>query len=347
MSIPPVPSDPRGTAHFTEKTKICACQCYFDAYYEIYKVRLDHCPLPKLVTGRRGDPVISKAYESFMAVGTVDGVVIGEQRGCTRKAYIKLLHRYWPEYAATRSCPPPTRKKAINLTVAEGKELAKLVATPVKDASGSYSCWSCLADAKEKLPRVKALVDKAGATDRVLHDWLLDIEPDLRFGCQDTAFRLAPTTLKKRRECAEKWRGDACWFERVPPFKTRRVSKPEGCSTMQPVTWDPAWFGQHTFMLDATHFCNKDASMKDPDITTKVYSMRGEVYPPRLVDAPKPISQATSIMVYTVIHKELGLVLGPDIMFTGTKLPMPRKRRGQAAEEAAFAAAGVETWYGS
>jgi len=173
MSIPPVPSDPRGTVHFSEKTKICACQCYFDAYLEIYHKNLDHCPLPKLSTGKRGDPVVSKAYAKFIAVGTVDGVVIGQQRGCTRKAYVRLLHRYWPEYAASRSCPRKGRKKDINLTIAEGKELARLVATPVKDTSGSYIRYSCLHDAKENSVRVEALMSKADATDSVLHDWLL------------------------------------------------------------------------------------------------------------------------------------------------------------------------------
>lgn len=122
MSVPHVPSDHRGTAHFTKETRIRAYQCYFDAYFEIYHVSLDHFQLAPLLTGWRGDPVISKAYASFMAVGTVDGVVIGGQRGCTRRTYVKLLHRYWPEYAATRSCPPPTRRNAINLTIAEGNQ---------------------------------------------------------------------------------------------------------------------------------------------------------------------------------------------------------------------------------
>ena len=337
MSIPPVPRDPRGSCHFTPETCEQACACFFNAYQEECGKNPDKCSLPTFGSGCKGDPVVTKAYQRFIDQFCRGGRLISQDRGCTRKAYVHLLHDHWDSYSRTRTCPRKSRKKGINLTEAEGRHLARLLGTPVNNG-GSYERYASIDEAITKNASIRKLAEKSNASGPVLHAWLLELCPDiLRYSPDDCIARHTESTLKKRRRCADVLRGDVKWFQRNPTYPSRRVSMPNEASNKKDVYWKQEWFGNHTFMLDATSFCNKQGEAHEEHGC--VYSLTDEVFPPRLVRADMAITQSTSIMVYCVIHKHLGLVVGPDIMFTGTKLP-----QSSMDKEQQFAEAGVKTW---
>lgn len=336
MSIPPIPRDTRGTCHFTSETCERACGCFFHAYAAIHGTDPDKCGLPTLSRGCQGDPVVSEAHKQFMFQYCRGGRIIGQDRSCSRKAFVHLLHDHWDTYSQNRKCPRKSRKKNVSLSDEEGHELARLLGTPVNN-NGSFERYQNIDEAMKKNSRVKQLVEKSDATCSMLHAWLTELVPALRYSADDCAPILPASTLKRRRHCADVRRGDAVWFHREPTYSSRRVSRPDGTMEKVPVEWKEEWFGNHTFMLDATSVCNKEGEAHES--YGKVYSLTDEVFPPRLVRADMPISQSTSIMVYCVIHKHLGVVVGPDIMFTGTKLP-----QSKIDKEEQFADAGVKTW---
>lgn len=45
-------------------------------------------------------------------------------------------------------------------------------------------------------------------------------------------------------------------------------------------------------------------------------------------------------MVYCVIHKHLGLAVGPDVMYTGTRF-----KKSSKSKQEQFVEHGIETWY--
>lgn len=339
MSIRPVPRDRRGTCHFSPETCERACACFFSAYDDEYGKNPDKCGLPTFESGCKGDRLISTAYQRFMRQHSRDGKLISQNRGCTRKAYVHLLHDHWDSYSRDRKCPRKSRKKGINLTDEEGREMARLLGTPVNN-NGSYERYQNIDEAIKRNQRIRNLAEKSNATCSMLHTWLTELVPALRLAPDDCAPKHCASTLKKRQHCAAVLRGESPWIERALSYSCRRVSMPNGPAEKMPVMWQHEWFGPHTYMLDATTFLNKQGAASEPHGC--VYTLTDEVFPPRLVRADKRISQATSIMVYCVIHKHLGLVVGPDIMFTGTKLPQSKKDK-----EEQFAQAGVKTWYAS
>lgn len=199
---------------------------------------------------------------------------------------------------------------------------------------------------------------KSRVTMPVLHKWLMGNFPSLQYKPEDRVPRLCPSTRKGRKRCADVWRGDVLWFTR----KRERVLRPlpgegggeaggqeEGQEEKlgrdcpgQEVFWYPAWCGPFTFMLDATSFRNGEGPMHAP--APLVYSDRNNVYPPTPVTPDKSISQSSTTMVYVVIHKHLGVVVGPDIMLTGSKL---KQSKSKLSKEEQFEQAGGKTWYGS
>ena len=358
MSTAPQAKDPRGTEHFLPVVCEAACGCFFTAWHDIHGTYWEKPTLPEMRHGPYLDAALEKAYDDFRGREMRHDQLIKQNRGMTKQAFGHVLRDHWASYVESRSCPRKSRRLEVNLTQAETEELARIIATPAKDEAGQLRHFDSIDKALIGSPskaRLQKLIRKSGASIPVLHDHLLKNVTQLKFAAEDVVPKLTPTTRDQRKECAKVLRGEKPWLKakQIPRMHATRVAKPISVTPPPPaepyriqkldedVKWDGGWWGPHTFMADATHFSNQEgAPLKGgPD----VYTLVDICYPPREVKAGRPISQTTSIMVYVVIHKYLGLIVGPDIMFTGTKLPQRSTTR--KSEEQLFAEAGVKTWY--
>lgn len=299
--------------------------------------------LPALQHGPRGDPRLSDGYEDFMAAYSADGILFGTNRGCTKKQYREMLMRHYLHWATTRKCPTKPRRKQVNLTPEEGVELARIISTP-QQKDESFERFTTLKDACEARPRAKQLANKSRATNRKLHNWLIRNVKTLKYRADDVAPTLCRHTRTRRANCADIWAGRKPWFFRLShtaaiahendPVPVANPVLNRG--NLVDVSFDPDWYGQFCFMLDATSFCD---TMDQPDAHQSCYSSTDQVYPPRLGAERPSISSARSIMVYHLIHKHGGTLVGPDVMLTGTRLKQSTMSKSeQLAQE------GVQTW---
>lgn len=333
-----------GPCHFTPKLREAACECYFNAYHRATAVKLDRRGLPRMQSGPQGDSVLTESYTAFMAAHSRGGRLIGCPRGCSRKTYRELIRKHFKSWSKTRQCPTKSRKKLVNLTDAEAIELAAELATPTRNGQ-SFERFICIDDAAAARPRIAELVAKSGATSDALHRWLMHRVPTLKYKPEDRAPTLCPTTLRKRQACADVWGQRMRWFSRLSHSGAiaRQCQTPTASSSRHrphdevDIFFDPEWYGQFGFVLDATTFSDQEGPLHDHP---RCYSATDDVYPPRLVRDDKPIRQTRSIMVYAVIHKHAGVIIGPDVMLTGTKLEQSNLPKSEQ-----LARAGVETWY--
>lgn len=286
----------------------------------------------------------------FMAAHSRNGLLIGTLRPCNRRSYRELIYRHFETWSASRECPTPSRKKSVNLTLKEGAELARNLATPEREGD-SYVRFTRLADAGASRPRIRDLLKKARSSEDAVHAWLLENVKTLRYTPEDRAPELSPSTLQKRRLLSEILGQRRPWFARpshraaIARAAGRSGATPNGQpisgpstvdSTLVNVYFETEFYSQFAFVIDAVTFTNAEGPMHDHP---KCYTSTEVVYPPRLVPPDPPVSQKISIMVYCIIHKHGGLIVGPDIMLTGTKLEKSELPKAQQ-----LAQAGVVTW---
>ena len=341
--------------HFSPSVCEAACACFSQAYFQFYGKRVNSERLPSLRSGPHPSPVLELAWKSFQQEFTCNGTLIAQRRECDREAYRHVVRTHWKDYFLTRRCPHPTFKKDINLTDEETRELAHLAAKRIKHEAGTFVAHQRLAAVGKAYPRAQQLIDKADATEDALHDHLLKNVKELRYIKEDVVYEHAKGTAQKRQRCAEILRGDAPWFKR-PCIDTREHSTSDGAKKGErDVYWKQEYWAQHVFVLDATQFCNRRTDEKPEDDAPLVYVMESEpLYPAREIPRPKSISQSTSLMVYALFHKYLGLIVGPDLVFTGTKLPQLPKSKDQEKKseeqklkdkEQQFEDLHLKTWY--
>ena len=166
-------------------------------------------------------------------------------------------------------------------------------------------------------------------------------------------------TLRLRQQCAEVLAGRVPWLHRKS-FQLAREAGTHGRATplansnedvpavrgvkrpAHPVFWKPEYYSQFTVVVDATTFTNRE----EPPVQNRqmVYVNRHHTHGPRLVKKDTPISAEVKLMVYAAIHPHLGLVAGPDVMFTGSRLKQSTDKHLTRTQQ--FEKAGVETWYG-
>lgn len=339
--------DPHSEAsHFPPRLRQAACECYFHAFKSVHGVRLDRHQLPELRAGRSGDSVLTEAYQRFMAAHSCKGLLIGCPRPCSRRAFRDLIHRHYHSWARTRECPSRSRKRAVNLTDAEATELAHLLATPMRSGR-SFIRFTTLGEASAKRVRVRSLVLKSGVSHTALHSWLLSRVKTLKYKPEDRAPVFCSSTFRHRQVLSDVLGQRRPWIVRLS--HRAAIAQSDGAALAQPlvspsaaehslvnVYFETIFYSQFSFVIDAATFTDQEGEMH---VHPKCYSSTDEVFPPHLVEGDPPISQTRSLMVYCVVHKHGGLILGPDIMLTGSKLEKSNLPKAQQLAEA-----GVETW---
>ena len=335
-------------SHFSPRLREAACELFFHAYHQLHGVKLDYSSMPELRSGPAGDEAVTHAYSCFMAAHARKGLLIESHRPCSRKAFRELLNRHFKTWALTRNCPSKPRKKAVLLSAEEVRELARELATPVREGN-SYVRFSSLAQAAFHRTRVKVLVLKSGLSVDALHPWLLANVPELKYKPEDRAPLLCPETLRRRRVLSDILGHRRPWFTRLShraaighravqggsePWLEVGSSIPD--TDLVSVSFETVFYSQFGFVIDAASFTDQEGPLHEHP---KCYCSENEVFPPHLVQDDKPPSQTRSIMVYCVIHKHGGLIVGPDVMLTGTRLEKSKVPKAQQ-----LAAAGVDTW---
>lgn len=338
--------NPSAASHFPPHLREAACEALFQSYLSHHKIRWDNRVLPELDRGPTGDAVLTAAYNAFMAAHSRNGLLIGHPRPCSRKAYRQLLYRHFNAWARTRRCPSRSRKKPVSLSAEEVRELARELATPMREGN-SYIRFTSLADAASCRPRVRALMLKSGATELKLHKWLLANVPELKYKPEDRAPVLAPSTLQKREILADILAQRRPWFTRLS-HRARLAVESGSADTdclfhnasdpheLVNVFFEPDFYSQFTFVIDAACFTDEQGDMHDHPMC---YSSSEDVFPPHLVPGDPPVSRTRSIMVYCIIHKWGGMICGPDVICTGTKLEKSSLPKDQQLREA-----GIQTW---
>lgn len=341
MPKPAITKDKTSKCHFCVADRASACERFFDVWGAHRKDSVDGLSLPELRRGECGDPRVSEAYALFMACKSRGGVLIESKRKCSRPQYVSLLHKYYTEWAKTRRCTSRPRRKTIRLTATEEDQLVQALTEPQVKGE-SYEHYYTMYDAMDANPLVERLVAKSNATVEVLFSHLLANHKDFVFETEDVAVELVPSTLRARRKCSDIWGGRAPWFTK--PTQRAETLHGGGTDAASPsagpslaVYWQLIWYKLFTFMLDATTFCNVFGQSHEPP--RRCFRSRSRVYPPRLVKPDKSIPQATTLMIYLIIHPFLGIICGPDLVYTGTKLPQSKKAKVEQ-----FMKAALETW---
>lgn len=246
------------------------------------------------------------------------------------------------------------------MTDAEAEELASLISTP-RLVHDSYERYYDLHEAADQITRVEELIKKSGVSTEALHDWLLEKVSWLVAVKEDVAPRLPPRTLAQRRNSSDVMSGRTTWLAREayqcetacssddepgsPPDHTRgqepqaRIVRGAPRPPLE-FFFDMAFFSQLTIVVDAVTFSNKKPP--PPPSQPHAYANKNELYGPRLETGEKSIKDEVRIMVYAAIHKHLGRIAGPDIMYTGSKLKQSRAHGVTKTQQ--FKEAHVDTW---
>ena len=134
--------------------------------------------------------------------------------------------------------------------------------------------------------------------------------PTVESAAVDEREKLPDRTLMKRQAAADVWGRRAVWQTQPSPYQGLR-NEP----AMLEYMWD--WdYMDFAFMLDATSFTN--VSTKASHHGEKAFKRKGVVWPPEKTKPGRNIRDACHLMAYTVLHPFLGVVLGPDFVYTGS-----------------------------
>lgn len=348
-----IPISPR--CHIPPNMRAAACAMFYSQYKDRKRIERPDQVVLEFSFGCKGDPVLNAAYDDFMSAHSCKGKLRGLPRGLTRRQFRNLILSHWKAWRDTMHCPSRSHKRVINLTYDEAVELATLLTEPVNN-NGSMERFETVKDAMKVKPRIAELVKKSGVGEITssLDTWLLKEVPWLRLQADDRAPRLCKTTLRKRMQCSDVWGGRIPWRrvqrrhgyakdrarklqEKSPITRKRRRGTDEEEDMFESM-FDPAWYGPFTFMLDATRLELREGTVED---AAKVFTSKEHVYGPRLAKPDASISQTQSLMVYAVIHKYHGLLVGPDVMLTGSKLKATTSKLTKSDQ---FQEQGVETW---
>ena len=80
-----------------------------------------------------GHRALLQAWRTVKLAHVHQGTLFWQQRCINVKDYYTILHKYWAAYVATHRCPSKSSKQATELSDAEWKELANLLATPLTE----------------------------------------------------------------------------------------------------------------------------------------------------------------------------------------------------------------------
>lgn len=245
----------------------------------------------------------------------------------TPKVFVDLARRWGPRYHATGENGIKTvRVREARLSTDDLETAATILGTPYNDDEDDPHYWrsayDCLNTEHPQKAQFKGIFEKSRLRTSA------GFEKMLLAKCShiivkkkaDIREKLAKDTAKSRKDCSDVWGHRKAWrtlkrtrAEREGEGVRARAAEEE--ETEQEVMWDWHYYKNYTFMIDATSFDDKPITRRNYQ---RAIMLKNLVHPPEVEKAPPSLNNATTIMVYTIIHPHLGVVLGPEVMYTGS-----------------------------
>lgn len=217
------------------------------------------------------------------------------------------------------------------LSFDEREEAARCLGTPVQDAEG-YRFNRSGADAYERCARFMELCDKAGVQpDTLARNLLAEFPHILCRGKIDQRDALTDSTRKEREKASDVWGGRAVWRVSKHPDKNgngvvrggRNVFWHSGRNVSHKNRWP--YYNKYTFLMDAGTISSGDPTVsKDGEVG---FFRLDEIFPPEEVRASEAVGNQIQLMFYIVIHRTLGIVCGPDFMYTGSRSSTSKRQK--------------------
>lgn len=292
--------------HFSQEQRELACAFFRSAFNQVRKRLPSANDTHGGKAGKGGDDIWSIAWQNYQA----------SERGqevkpiATRRQFRTVVRRWYARNAVAAPCRR-LGSYACDLTASEIDLCVNLLSTPLQRGENYHyfeTIAECIAIA-EHGDRLSALLARKKMSPHTLHRLLVDKLHVLKYGRCDCRDELPESTLKLRRECAAKWAGKAHWME-LPSARN------DSALVKSYFKWE--WYFDLTLMIDAV--CFEDGAQSGKQ-TQRVYKALKKVYGPQLQKPKKQIDASSRMMFYVMIHRREGIVKGPDLMYTGSRVP--------------------------
>jgi hypothetical protein len=229
-------------------------------------------------------------------------------RQTTYKSLKDLVVKWYDAWNRGLDCVRSSHQDA-HVTYDQLLHLATLLATGHDGDDGSWSHYEIFNDAREACAELKSKMEECKPSATTLHKLLVHIHKLLKHKKADGRSKHWKKTLQKRQYCSAIWRGEVPWLHRTAA-PTR-----SGEPVRLKLEWD--WYSHFTFMIDAVSFEDSGSSSSK---SKNVYSINEFTFPPALYEQVKHIDSTGRGMFYVVLPAHEGVVCGPDLVFTGSKV---------------------------
>lgn len=309
MGAHPKKPSTSGKAHFVAEQRIRACLSYQIAHKSIRKVSVDAVHVR---SGKRGftDPVWTRAFELFEAGKPSKSKAV---RQASRRQFKDLVSRWYTRWDNGELCERVGQTGCV-LTQAEIQHAVQVIGTPVK-VGNSFVHFESMQQAldSDQGKEIRDILSVNKMSTNTLHHLLVNQLKLLSHKTADRRPKLPPGTLASRRQAAEVWAG------RVPWLYVTNCTRSEADV---PEYFDWEYYFNFTFMIDACSF--EDGPGSGVTKSKFVYGIPGKLWGPELEEPEQSIVNSSKLMYYTVIHPQGGVICGPDLVYTGSKVPVSR-----------------------
>jgi hypothetical protein len=314
MGAHPKPaSAAHGKCHFLPTMRKRACSWFKAAHFKIYEYDLGSISEYRGKSrGQKRDVVWEEAFKLFVS-GQSEYERNALPRQTTYKSYKDLVVKWYDAWERGLDCVRSSHHDA-NVTYDQLIHLATLLATGHEGDDGSWSHYESVSDAREACAELKSKMEEYKLSATTLHNLLVHKHKLLKQKKADERPKHSKTTLQKRQYCSALWRGEIPWLH--------STAAPTRSGEPVPVKFEWDWYSHFTFMIDAVSF--EDGGLSSSK-SKNVYSINKLTFPPALYEQVKRIDSTSRAMFYVVLHAHEGVVCGPDLVFTGSKVPETEK----------------------
>ena len=263
----------------------------------------------------------------------------------TPKVFVDLARRWGPRYHAVGEKGIETvRVREARLSIEDLETAANILGTPYNDDEDDPHYWrsahDCLNTEHPQQAQFKEIFEKSKFKTSA------GFEKTLLAKCShiivkkkaDIRDKLCKDTAKSRRDCSDVWGHRKAWRKRTRSDMESegegvRTRAAEAEQTEEELMWDWEFYKRFTFMIDATTFDDKPVTRRNYQ---RAIMLKNLIHPPEVQKAPPSLNNSTSIMVYTIIHPHLGVVLGPEVMYTGSTTKAGNNQGGKSRHTSEF-----------
>ena len=321
---------PAGTPDFPKQLVYNCCLLFDVLLSKKERAGLMRGTMPKLRRGRSGDPRSNTILKVVRAASYPQKTTKKLAKALTKTQLNKLLHRHMHVYLRRgMHAHRVLTKRMPALTEEQEREAAEILGEPIQ-VNGRYCYFRSVEEALSSKHRrqlqLRQIVKQSGMHPVHFGRWLCKKQSDiLGFGTAKEMEALRPQTSDERAHCSDVWGGRVEWR------RSRRRGK-RGAPANRRVHWGHGnagsrewpYYSELTVLIDAFTI-STCVSGKKPKVRT-FYSKK-KFFPPELVRPADSGNTALWAMAYIAIHKEEGIVSGPDFMYWASKT-----QRGMQAE---------------